>query len=224
MATKDENDAAAAAVEAEGKVVQVPEKVLQELLAKVSTLETNDANREAEMEGLRQIAETASADTVGLPKMREKKNFEPKFRTVRLRKFPIAGDEENMGVVVGWTSKGAYQLVDRTGVTPVTVDHLDVIFLGHERDKAGKLQAERVKLLDLLNQGSPIVCKILKTEKVENKVPTGEEINVSVWDPQHGLTETGDTVDGYVGMTTITYTLEVPGVKEPVVIDGQFVN
>lgn len=210
----------------EEKMIPVSESMLKELLAEISTLKSNDAEREAQMEGLRQIAESAvGADAVGVPKLREKKNFEPKFRTVRLRKFPIAGDEENMGIVVGWTAKGAYQVVDRSGITPAIVDYLDIIFLGHERDpETGKLKAERVKLLDLLNSGSPVVCKVLKLEKNEEKVPTGEEINVSVWDPQHGLTETGDTVDGYVGMTTLTYTLEVPGVKEPVIIDGQFVN
>lgn len=214
-----------APVETGDKMIEVSETTLKELMAQITTLQNNDAEREAQMEGLRQVAESAqSADTVGVPKLREKKNFEPKFRTVRLRKFPIAGDEENMGIVVGWTKKGAYQLVDRTGVSPVTVDYLDIIFHGQERDENGKLKAERVKLLDLLNSGSVMVCKVLKLEKNEEKVPTGEEINVSVWDPQHGLTETGDTVDGYFGMTTLTYTLEVPGLAEPLVIDGQFVN
>lgn len=240
MATKAEEEKAAAdaaaakAVEEAGaqggegsgeKMVQISEATLKEFMAKMSTLETNDANREAEMEGLRQAVDSAGgADTVGVPKLREKKNFEPKFRTVRLRKFPIAGDEENMGIVSGWTSKGAYQLVDRTGERPVTVDYLDIIFLGHERDENGKLKAERVKLLDLLNAGEVVVCKILSMKKEEHKVPTGEEIDVTVWDPQHGLMATGDTVDGYVGMTDITYSLQIPGILEPVEIDGQFVN
>lgn len=205
------------------QTIEVPMGVLADIQKKLSDLETAAANKDAEIEGLKEsIANGATAQT-DTP-LREKKNFEPKFRTVRLRKFPIAGDYENQGIVVGWTNRGAYQEVDRTGVSPQIVDFIDIVFLGHERNAEGKIQAEKVKLLDLLNKSEQIVCKVLSVE-VDNKLKeTGEEIDVMTFDPQHGLVATGEKVDGFVTFSDRTYTLQVPGQPEPVVVDGMFVN
>lgn len=211
----------AAEKEKEG-VVQVPQSVLTKLQEDMAAQEKKMADLEAKNAGLEQLfADSARAE--GEPKLREKKNFEPKFRTVRLRKFPVAGGPE-LDYVVGWTNKGAYQEVDRSGISPQIVDYIDIIFLGQQKPKDGKIKAEKVRLLDLMNRGVQVHCKILNTKKESKMVPTGEEINVTVFDPQHGLTQTGDTIDGFVTYSDIEYTVQIPGVAEPVVIDGLFVN
>lgn len=208
----------------EGEVA-VDQKTLSEILRKQSDMEQERENDRARMAGLEEMLEsTKGASTVGGDKLRERKTFEPAFRTVRLRKYPIAGDPEKLGYVVGWTSRGAYQKVDRTGVSPVMVDYVDVLFLGHERNAEGVLQAEAIPLLDLLNRGEQVHCKIINVEKTPRQVPTGEEIGVSSWDPQHGLVSTGETIDGYVAFTDVKYTIQIPDHAESVIIDGKYVN
>jgi hypothetical protein len=203
-------------------MVQIPKAELTKVLESIAASEKKEADWEAKFAGLEaMVADSKSADAVGT--LRERKSFEPKFRTVRLRKYPIAGDIENLGVVVGWTDRGAYQMVDRSGISPQTVDMIDIFFLGAERNAAGKLQAQQVKLLDLLN-ASTVVCKIVDTKKESRVEPTGEEIDITTWDPQHGLIATGDKIDGYVAFSDITYKLQIPGVADPVEIDATFVN
>lgn len=207
----------------EGDTIPVPATLLKELQEQLAQSEIDreaDRGRMAALEAM--VDDAKGADTLGEEKLREKKNFEPKFRTLRLRKMAIAGDENNQGIVIGWTNKGAYQLVDRSGVAPQMVDYIDVIFLGHERDEKGTLQAEQIRLLTLLN-APQIVCKIISVEKTPRKVPTGEEINVTVFDPAHGMISTGDTIDGWVGFTDLEYTVQLPGAGE-VKVDGMFVN
>ncbi len=206
-----------------GEVV-VDQKTLAAVLAKQTETEKKMADMEARNAGLEaMVAEVQGADTTGGKKLRERKNFEPAFRTVGIKKYPIAGDVENLGYVIGWTNRGAYQKVDKTGVAPVVIDYIDIFFLGHERNEEGKLQAESVTLLSLIN-AVEVNCKILDTKKVDRKEPTGEEIRVTTFDAKHGLMETGDTIDGWVGFTDITFTLQVPGLTEPVEIDQKFVN
>ena len=104
----------------------------------MAALEQKVADQDAKNAGIEEIlAKTAEAGTE--PKLREKKNFEPKFRTVRLRKYPIGGEIENQGYIVGWTNRGAYQVVDKSGVSPQIVDMSDVVFLGQERNEDGKI-------------------------------------------------------------------------------------
>ncbi len=208
----------------EGEVV-VDQKTLVAIQEQMAGMEKKLADEAAARAGLEEIVQAqAEADASGKPKIRERKNFEPQFRTVRIRKFPIAGDVTNLGYVVGWTSRGAYQEVDRTGVSPQVVDFLDVIFLNHERNGEGKLQAEKVKLLDFLNKSEPVHCKIVKIDRRDEKVPTGEEIDVRTFDPAHGLVDTGEKIDGYVMVSEISYTVQIPGIAEPVVIDGRYLN
>lgn len=205
-------------------VVSVPLKLLTELQEGLARAEQNAEEANARVAGVEELmAQTTGADTIGEPKLRERKNFEPKFRTVKLRKYPIAGDVENMGFVTGWTNRGAYQEVDKSGVSPQIVDFIDIIFLGHERTEEGKLKAEKVRLLDLLNKGVPVNCKVLSVDREDKKVPTGEEIDVTLWDPQHGLVATGDKIDGYSAFSDISYMLEVPG-HGSVKIDATYVN
>lgn len=210
--------------EEKDEVVSVPKALLEKITQQLADAETAAVERDGKIAGLEQmINDNVAAVPMGEAKIREKKSFEPKFRTVRLRKFPIAGGPE-MGIISGWTSKGAYQEVDRSGVSPQMVDYIDVVFLGKERSADGKLQAEKVRLLDLLNRSEQIVCKIIKREETPRKVPTGEEINVSVFDPNHGMTLTGDIVDGYVAFSDIKFTVQVPGFDTPQEIDGEYVN
>lgn len=207
-----------------GEVV-VSQETLQKVLAGQAELERQLEEERGKTAGIAEMFEAQKGgEANGEKKLREKKNYEPAFRTVRLRQFPIANDPENLGWVVGWTDRGAYQKVDRSGVAPVLVDYIDIFFLGQERNGEGKLQAESVPLLSLINQGVQKHCKILSREISPRKQPTFEEIRVTTWDPAHGMMETGDIIDGFVGYTDITYKLQVPGIAEPITIDGKYVN
>ena len=200
--------------------VAVSEDTLTKILEQQAESDRKVAEMEAQMEGIKEMS--GKIDT-SEPKLREKKNFEPKFRTVRIRKYPMKGDHENLGYVVGWTNRGSYQMVDKSGVAPVIVDMIDVIFLGAERVD-GKLQAEAIPFLSLMNRGVQVHCKILKVSRNEVKVPTGEEIDITVYDPKHGMMATGEKIDGWVAHSEIEYTIQIPGVQGETIIDGLFVN
>lgn len=193
--------------------IEVPVSVITEMQEKMAEMEKKIADSESKTAGLEEIV-GKNASTNDDLKIREKKNFEPKFRTVRIRKYPIAGDDNNMGYVVGWTNKGAYQEVDRNGISPQIVDFIDVIYLGQEKTSEGKIKAEKIRLLDFLNRGVQVHCKIIDSSREEIKVPTGEEINVSIFDPAHGLITTGDTIDGWTAYSDIKYKVQIPGVGE----------
>jgi len=208
---------------AKEKTIEVSEKSLLAMQEKMAEMERQREEDRSKMAGLEELF-SKGATPVGEGKLREKKNFEPAFRTVRIRKYPIAGDYENLGYVIGWDHRGAYQEVDRTGVTPQVLDFINIFFLGKERGENGKLKAEKVKLLDLMNNSVQVHCKILETKKNIIKVPTGEEIDVSVFDPQHGLVSTGDRVDGYFTQSEVKYTISIPGIDKPVEVGGEFVN
>lgn len=208
----------------EEKKVEVPLKLLEDMQAQMADLERKVEDSNAKSAGLEELL-AKSPETTGEPKLREKKSFEPKFRTVRLRKYPIAGDTTNLGYIVGWTNRGAYQEVDRTGVRPEIVDYIDIVFLGVEKTKEGKIKAEKVRLLDFINNGVQVHCKILETKREDDiRVPTGEEIDVTVFDPAHGLVQTGDKIDGYVAYSEISYKVQIPGQTEPVWIDSTYCN
>jgi hypothetical protein len=206
---------------ADDKKIEVPAKLIAEMQEQMAALEKKNVDFEAKLAGIEQMNEKEEDEG---PKLRKKKDFSPKFRTVFLRKYPIAGDIENKGIVVGYTSRGAYQTIDKSGITPQIVDRIDVIFLGKEKGKDGKLLAESVPLLDLINKSEPVVCKILEEKRTLREVPTGEEMSVRTYDPQHGLIETGETVDGYVVYTDLKFKLQVPGFAEPVEIDSKYCN
>lgn len=210
---------------AEEKVVSVPLKVLTDMQEKMALLEKSVTDTEAKNAGIEaMLSENNKISGEPENKIRMKKDFSPKFRTVRIRKYPIAADPNNLGYVVGWTNRGAYQEVDRSGVSPQTVDMIDIIFLGQEKTADGKIKAEKVKLLDLLNKSSQVHCKILEQQREEVLVPTGEEIEVSVYDEKHGMQRTGETLDGFVMNSQIKYRISIPGVDGDVWIDGEFVN
>ena len=198
----------------EEAVVEVPVAVLTALQEQMADLERKVADGEAKSAGLEaMVSESAKTND----KLKEKKSFEPKFRTVRLRKYPIAGDETKMGYVIGWTKKGAYQEYVQTPTGAQLVDYIDIIFHGQEK------KAEKIRLLDLLNKGEQVHCKILETKREEVKHETGEEIDVSIFDPAHGLINTGEKVDGYYTISDIQYKLNVPGLGE-VWVDSAYTN
>ena len=203
--------------------VKVPAKLLAELQEQLAAQELKINNMESKNAGLEELF-SKSAEASDEPKLRKQKSFEPRFRTVRIRKFPIAGDINNLGYVIGWTNRGAYEEVDKSGVRPEIVNFIDVIFLGHERSEDGKLQAEKIKLLDLLNKGTQVYCKITDQKKEKKEFATGEEIDVSIFDPQHGLISTGDKVDGMVVSDEMKYKIQVPGVEGEIWIDSEFCN
>lgn len=206
----------------EPKKIEVDESVLIAMQKQMADTERKMADIEAKNAGLEELF-AKGANPEGEGKLREKKSFEPKFRTVRLRKYPVAGGPET-DFVVGWTNKGAYQEIDRSGITPQIVDYIDVIFLGQQKTKDGKIKAEKIRLLDLFNKGEQIHCKIIEMKRRDVKVPTGEEIDVTVFDPAHGIVSTGDKIDGYITQSEIQYTVKIPGVDANVEIDGEFVN
>lgn len=227
----------------EGEVV-VDSKTL---IAIQEQLAAGDKAREddrAKMAGLEELMR-AQGDGDGA-KPKDRKQFTPAFRTVGIKKMPIGGDPEKEGYVIGWTNRGAYQKVDKSGVSAQIVDFIDVLFLDHERNEAGKLQAESVSLLSLLG-ASEVICKVLEVKdwqgkpyKIrytpmidpdvgsdrdgEQRTYTGEMINVTTWDPKHGLVETGETIEGWVARTDLTFVLQIPGRSEPVEVDSKFCN
>lgn len=206
----------------EEEKIEVPASLLKTMQEQMAEQDRKIADMEAKSAGLEEMV-AKNVSTNDDLKLKEKKSFEPKFRTVRIRKYPMFGKEDDLGYVIAWTNKGAYEEVDRSGVTPTVINYLDIIYLGHEK-KDGKIQAEKVKLLDFMNKGQQVHCKILETKREEIKVPTGEEINVSVFDPQHGLIATGDMVDGYYAYSDIKYKVQIPGIAEPVWIDALYCN
>lgn len=205
-----------------GEVV-VDQATLARVMEQASNAERTAAEATAKAAGLEALFnEQSTADTTGGKKLRERKNFEPPFRTVGIKKYPIKGDIEKLGHVVGWTNRGAYQKVDKSGVAPVIVDFIDIVFL--EVGKVdGVLQAESVPLLSLIN-AEEVICKILETKNKPRKEPTGEEINVTTFDPKHGMVETGDIIDGWVGFTDTSFVIQIPGVVESVEVDSRYVN
>lgn len=203
--------------------VEVPLSLLTKLQEDLAEMERQREEDRAKMTGLEEMF-AKNAEAGGEAKLREKKTFEPKFRTVRLRKYAVAGDITDQDIVVGWTNRGAYQEVDRSGVSPQIVDFIDVVFLRNQNPKDGKIKAEKIKLLDLMNNGSQVHCKIIKSERNDRKHETGEEIDITVFDPAHGLVSTGEKIDGYVTKSDIVLTVQVPGIETPVVIDAMYAN
>jgi hypothetical protein len=187
-------------------------KVLERLQEQLAEGDKRIADLEAKSAGLEELV-AAQAGTTGQTGLRMRKTFEPKFRTVRLRKFPKGGGDEDY--VVGWTNKGAYEEVDRSGVRPEIINYIDVIFLSekqaHDADPKKALKAEKVKLLDLMNKGRQVHCKIVNKKEEKKFAPTGEIIKVSTFDPDHGLIETGEEIDGFVTFSDIEFEIEIPG-------------
>lgn len=209
----------------EEQKVEVPMKLLTQMQEQMAELERKVAEGEAKNAGLEEMVnKTAESAASGEAKLRVRKDFTPKFRTVRLRKYSPTNDPENMKFVVGWTNRGSYQEVDRTGVAPQIVDMIDLVFLGAEKNKEGKLTATKTRLLDFMNNGIQIHCKILDTKKEPKTDPTNEEIEVTSFDPQHGLITTGETIDGYITHDEIQYKVQVPGFADPIWIDATYCN
>lgn len=206
--------------------MEVDPKVLEQIQADIAKLEKGREDDRATIAGLEE-ALAQGADTVGQPALRKKRTFEPAFRTVRLRKYSKAGGEPDF--IVGWDNKGAYEEVDKTGVRPEIVNYINVVFLS-EMDRHNKaagekdvLKVEKVKLLDLMNKGEQVHCKITDRREEKKTDPTGEIIKVSTYDPQHGLVETGEEIDGFVTHSDIQLKVQIPG-HEDIWIDQLYCN
>lgn len=202
-------------VEKEEEMIQVPSSLIESIQKQMLELEKKTVEQDGIIAGLKEMNDNKGDGEV---KLREKKSYEPKFRTARLRKYPVAGNFDDQDYIVGWSNRGAYQIVDRTGVSPMNVDVMDVIFL---RDPK---KAEQVKLLDILNKGTQEHVKIIEIKKRNVVVQTGEEIDVTNWDPAHGLTTTGEKIDGMTTFDDTDYVLQIPGHKDLVTINQKFLN
>ena len=207
-----------------GKKVEVDESFLIKLQEDMAELQGQVQDVQGKNEVLEGMMSEAGKSPEGEKGLRQRQTYEPKFRTVRIRKYPIAGDPENLGYVIGWTNRGAYNEVDRTGVSPQVVPMIDIIFLGREKNKEGKILAEKVPLHKLLSESVQVTARILDTKFDKKFQPTGEEIDVTLWDPNHGLVSTGDKVDGFVTYSDIKYLIQIPAIEEPVWIDHAFCN
>jgi hypothetical protein len=205
------------------EVVSVPSKLLIKMQEDMAMMEQKIADNEAKSAGLEELF-SKSAEAGTEPKLREKRDFTPKFRTVRIRKYAIAGDFENLGYVIGWTNRGAYEQVDNTGITKQIKNFMDIIFLGQEKTADGKIKTEKVEVLDLMNKGIQVHCKIVDEKREDKKVETGEVIDVSTYDPKHGLVDTGEQIDGWVAYSEIKYKIQIPGIVDPIWIDAEFLN
>lgn len=213
-----------------GEVI-VSQDLLQKTLESVAELERQREEDKGRMAGIEALMAADGKDDspTGEKGLRMRKNYEPAFRTVRIRQYPIAGDFENLGYVVGWSNRGAYSKVVDTGVQKEKVDYIDIMFLDPETGEArrsaeGVLQAEAVPLLSFLNDGVQKHCKIVSVDKNDRLEPTGEEIKVVEFDPAHGMMETGETIDGYVGFTDRTFTIQIAGIAKNVVVDEKYCN
>ncbi len=82
----------------------------------------------------------------------------------------------------------------------------------------------KVKLLDLFNKGIQVHCKIVDVKKEDKIIPTNEEIDVTIFDPAHGLISTGEKIDGFVTHTDLQYKIHIPGVQDEVWVDAEFLN
>lgn len=223
----------------EGEVV-VSQAMLAQVLAKQQDTEIEMEKMKLKNAGLEELFAQGKDkdDPTGEKKLRERKNYTPAFRTVTLKKFSVDEDPEHAKIVVGWTNRGSYRKVDRSGVAPEIVNYLDIILLDDEKTEDGKLKAYSVPLLTLL-EAEEVTCKVLEMKDYkgeqfrpsypptgfgEKKVGTGEVIRITSWSPEHGLIETGEEIDGWVGFTDLSLILQIPGRPEPLEIDQKYVN
>jgi len=205
-----------AAEKEEDKAVSVPSSVLADIQKRMTDLEIAAESKDGIIEGLKTMLEE-KADSKGDEKLRKRRDFTPKFRTVKMRRYPVNGDPAKLDYVIGWTDRGAFEEVDRSGLSPQMVNYMEIIFMTQPK------KAEKVKILDLLNRGIQVSCKVAEEKRRVKEVPTGEEISVSMFDPQHGMISTGEVVDGMTTYHDTDYLIEIPG-SDPVWINGKFLN
>lgn len=219
----------------------VSTKTLEAIQEQMAAMATDLENEKLKRMGLEDLFAAESGKTTE-PGLREKKNIEPTFRTVYLRKYDPtnSGDPDKEDFIVGWTPRGAYRKpVDNGLGGKEFVEFLDIILLNSEKTKDGKIQAISVPALDVMNNGHRVACRIAdikdykgnsfkptypQTGQAERKVATGEEISVTTWDPRHGLIDSGEMVDGWVAFSDLTFLVQIPGRAEPYEIDQRFVN
>lgn len=201
------------------EMASVPMSILKDIQERLAAAEIKAESKDGIIEGLKSMLEE-KADSKGEETLRKRKDFTPKFRSVRLRKYPVNGDASKLDYIVGWTERGAYEEVDRNGLSPQMVNYIEVFFLSQPK------KAEKIRILDMLNKGIQVSCKVVKDNVPESKkiVGTGEEISVSVFDPHHGMVSTGEIVDGFTTYHDSEYLVEIPGSDEPVWISGRFLN
>lgn len=198
----------------EGDTIVVTKAEMATLLARMDSME-------------KELASTASLDEVkaiesGTADIREIENIEEKWKkapkVMHLRSVAMEDPKTKQvvnKVVVGWTKRGCYVKVKDHPNEPETLMY-DVYFYGDKEPVA--ITAK--KFLD-----SPrIKCMEIGRDITVKKYKTGEELEVTEFDPKHGLKSTGTIIDGYYATPEGTYALKVPGINEPVVVNINHVN
>lgn len=239
MANNDDKKEPVVVTLKEGETV-VPVKTIEAIQEQMATMAIELENTKLKAAGLEDLFAAESGKTAE-PGLREAKNTEPAFRTVSLRKYDPSnsGDPEKEDFIIAWTPRGAYRKwVDNGSGSKEQVDYLDVIFLNGKKDGA-KVEAVSVPAIDVMTSGRRVLCRVLDikdykgrsfkptypaTGQAERKIATGEEMQITSWDPKHGLVTTGETIDGWIGVSDLTFVIQVPGHAEPLEIDSRFVN
>jgi len=103
------------------KTVEVSEDMLTGLHRRMLELEKQAETQDGIIAGLKEVNESKD-DGV---KLREKKSYEPKFRTARLRKYPVAGNFDDQDYIIGWSDRGATDRDWETLLPIVTGKHPD---------------------------------------------------------------------------------------------------
>ena len=156
----------------------------------------------------------------GKKDIRELESLEERFKTKKyyLRKIKIVDDkgEDHGGIVVGWTDRGAYEVVDKSGVSAIMVNYMDVFLL--RKKTPVTVKAMTVK------DGERIECTEVSRDIKIHKHKTGEEIEVMEWDEKHGHLSTGTMIDGYYATPEGTITVSIPGIAEPYTINQKYLN
>lgn len=178
-------------------------------------------------ESKRKIAELEAANLVaavesGKKDIRELESLEERFKNKEytVRKISMRDEKGNVkeDIVIGWTSKGAYPIWDKSGPNAVQVLMYDVFLLNGSKDKPTTISAET------LFSGERVKCTEVSKDINIQKHKTGEEIEVTQWDDKHGITATGIIIDGYYAIPEGTITVKIPGVDEPVTMNINHLN
>lgn len=195
------------------KKIEVDESLLLDMQKQIKDLEARTL-----------AAETAALVTAvaeGKKDIREIESLTERFKLkeLTLRKLSITGADgkDKGGIVIGWTPRGAYEVVDKSGANAVLVNMMDVFFLG------GSDKPTTIKASDLV-KGERIKCKEISRDMQVVKHKTGEEIEVSEFKTEHGLVATGTIIDGYYAQPEGTYTVSIPEHDKPVTINQMFFN
>lgn len=197
----------------EPKKIEVDESVLTDLMAQLASQKRDIDSLNAKAlisdveegkKGLREVEDAAA-----------KYAKAPHEYSLRMVSMADTKGNETKKLVIGWTAKGCYVKVKDHPNEPETLMY-DVLFYGDE--KAVPITAKKFK------DGERIKCVEVSRDIKLEKHATGEEMEVTQFDPKHGMTATGIIIDGFDQRPEGTYTLQVPGFPDPITVNMNHVN